>query len=260
MRDTLLAWLPADLRGRRMLDAGCGTGALAVEAARRGARVVAIDLSPTLVGLARERSAARLGAGSVEFRVGDMLDPALGRFDHVVAMDSLIHYRAGDVVAAIAGLAAAHRALGAVHLRAAHAGAGRDACGRPAVPARRPRAGDRAGRPRRRSGAASPRSRVSARGALARTERIASGFYIVAGAGADRAHDAAQRQPGTRLDAGSAPRFLPFADAATAELPLGRLLRLSLFQVSVGIAVVLLNGTLNRVMIVELGVPTWLVA
>ena len=55
-------------------------------------------------------------------------------------------------------------------------------------------------------------------------------------------------------------RFLPFADAATAELPLGRLLRLSLFQVSVGIAVVLLNGTLNRVMIVELGVPSWLVA
>jgi BCD family chlorophyll transporter-like MFS transporter len=56
------------------------------------------------------------------------------------------------------------------------------------------------------------------------------------------------------------PRFLPFADAATVELPLGRLLRLSLFQVSVGMATVLLNGTLNRVMIVELGVPTWLVA
>ena len=56
------------------------------------------------------------------------------------------------------------------------------------------------------------------------------------------------------------PRFLPFADAATAELPLGRLLRLSLFQVSVGMAAVLLIGTLNRVMIVELGVPAWLVA
>jgi len=56
------------------------------------------------------------------------------------------------------------------------------------------------------------------------------------------------------------PRFLPFADAATPELPLGRLLRLSLFQVSVGMAVVLLNGTLNRVMILELGVPAWLVA
>src|SRR5215470_3136081 len=55
-------------------------------------------------------------------------------------------------------------------------------------------------------------------------------------------------------------RYLPFADAATTELPLPRLLRLSLFQVSVGISVVLLNGTLNRVMIVELGVPSWLVA
>ena len=56
------------------------------------------------------------------------------------------------------------------------------------------------------------------------------------------------------------PRFLPFADAASKELPLGRLLRLSLFQVSVGMAVVLLTGTLNRVMIVELWVPAWLVA
>lgn len=56
------------------------------------------------------------------------------------------------------------------------------------------------------------------------------------------------------------PRFLPFADAATAELPLGRLLRLSLFQVTVGMATVLLVGTLNRVMIVELGVAAWLVS
>jgi len=56
------------------------------------------------------------------------------------------------------------------------------------------------------------------------------------------------------------PRFLPFADAASAELPLLRLLRLSLFQVSVGMALVLLNGTLNRVMIVELSVSSWLVA
>jgi BCD family chlorophyll transporter-like MFS transporter len=56
------------------------------------------------------------------------------------------------------------------------------------------------------------------------------------------------------------PRFLPFADAATPDLPLSRLLRLSLFQVSVGMAVVLLIGTLNRVMIVELGVPASLVA
>lgn len=55
-------------------------------------------------------------------------------------------------------------------------------------------------------------------------------------------------------------RWLPFADAATAGLPLGRLLRLSLFQLSVGMAMVLLTGTLNRVMIVELGVPASVVA
>ncbi len=56
------------------------------------------------------------------------------------------------------------------------------------------------------------------------------------------------------------PGFLPFADVASTELPMRRLLRLSLFQVTVGMAVVLLIGTLNRVMIVELGVPAWLVA
>lgn len=57
-----------------------------------------------------------------------------------------------------------------------------------------------------------------------------------------------------------ASRYLPFADAATKELPLPRLLRLSLFQVSVGMAAVLMTGTLNRVMIVELGIASWLVA
>ena len=56
------------------------------------------------------------------------------------------------------------------------------------------------------------------------------------------------------------PRSLPFADVATPDLPLSRLLRLSLFQASVGMAMVLLVGTLNRVMIVELGVPASLVA
>ena len=105
MRNTLLSWLPDDLSGARVLDAGCGTGALAVEAARRGAQVVAIDLSPTLVDLARERLPAIAGGGSIEFRSGDMLDDALGAFDHVVAMDSLIHYRAPDIVAALARLA-----------------------------------------------------------------------------------------------------------------------------------------------------------
>lgn len=108
MRATLLSWLPADLHGRRILDAGCGTGALSVEAARRGADVVAIDLSPTLVGLAAERAPQDVAA-RIDFRVGDMLDPRLGRFDHVVAMDSLIHYEAPDIVRVLGHLAASAR-------------------------------------------------------------------------------------------------------------------------------------------------------
>jgi magnesium-protoporphyrin O-methyltransferase len=106
MRTTLLSWLPDDLRGRRLLDAGCGTGALAVEAARRGAQVLAIDLSPTLVDLARERQPVFSSGGSIDFRSGDMLDPSLGEFDFVVGMDSLIHYEPVDAVEVIAGLAA----------------------------------------------------------------------------------------------------------------------------------------------------------
>ena len=104
MRSTLLSWLGEDLSGKRILDAGCGTGALAVEAARRGAQVVAIDLSPTLVDLARDRIPQEV-AHLVEFRSGDMLDPSLGHFDHVVAMDSIIHYQTDDAVNALARLA-----------------------------------------------------------------------------------------------------------------------------------------------------------
>lgn len=105
MRRTLLEWLPADLTGKRLLDAGCGTGALAVEAARRGADVIAIDVAPTLIEIARERAPTDLGQGSITFQAGDMLDPVHGQFDHVVAMDSLIHYCPSDVVKVLTGLA-----------------------------------------------------------------------------------------------------------------------------------------------------------
>jgi magnesium-protoporphyrin O-methyltransferase len=105
MRGVLLSWLPNDLTGRRVLDAGCGTGALAVEAARRGAEVVAIDVAAGLIDIARERTPADLGRGRIDFVAGDFLDPALGRFDHVVAMDSLIHYRTEDVLLALRSLA-----------------------------------------------------------------------------------------------------------------------------------------------------------
>jgi magnesium-protoporphyrin O-methyltransferase len=98
MRHTLLSWLPNDLAGVRILDAGCGTGALAVEMAKRGADVLAIDLSPTLIDLAQKRTLQDRYAGHIEFRVGDMLAPGLGGVDYIVAMDSLIHYRATDMV------------------------------------------------------------------------------------------------------------------------------------------------------------------
>ena len=106
MRETLLSWLPDDLRGARLLDAGCGTGALAVEAAKRGGEVLAIDLSPTMVDLAKQRMPNEIGEGWIDFRTGDMLDPALGEFDYVVAMDSLIHYEADDIVDVLSGFAA----------------------------------------------------------------------------------------------------------------------------------------------------------
>ncbi|WP_424360932.1 magnesium protoporphyrin IX methyltransferase [Methylocystis parvus] len=104
MRETLLSWLPQDLHGLRILDAGCGTGALAIEAARRGADVVAVDLSATLISLAQERAPSDL-SGRVSFAVGDLLDPAFGQFDYVVAMDSLIHYEGADIARTLAALA-----------------------------------------------------------------------------------------------------------------------------------------------------------
>ncbi len=110
MRNTLLSWLPRDLKGARILDAGCGTGALTLEAARRGADVTAVDIAGTLVDLARERTDALLAAenapGRATFLVGDMLDPALGQFDYVVAMDSLIHYERPEMVGMVSKLAA----------------------------------------------------------------------------------------------------------------------------------------------------------
>jgi len=109
MRATLLGWLPEDLRGRTLVDAGCGTGALAIEAARRGARVYAIDVAANLIDVARKRTPVDLGPGSVDFRTGDMLADLPERADFVVAMDSLIHYAAADVVSAVARFSACAR-------------------------------------------------------------------------------------------------------------------------------------------------------
>ena len=105
MRALMLGQLPQDLRGHRVLDAGCGTGMATAELAARGADVVAIDISPKLVDIARARLPEGL-AGSVDFRAGDMLAAELGQFDHVIAMDSLIYYTRPDLEAALDALSA----------------------------------------------------------------------------------------------------------------------------------------------------------
>jgi magnesium-protoporphyrin O-methyltransferase len=105
MRSTLLNYLPDSMHGSRVLDAGCGTGAFSVSVAARGAIVTGIDLSPTLVDLARRRLPAAFRQGAVEFRVGDMCEAQLGDFDHVVAMDSLIHYHMIDTLKELSSFA-----------------------------------------------------------------------------------------------------------------------------------------------------------
>jgi magnesium-protoporphyrin O-methyltransferase len=104
MRSNLIARLPESLTGKRILDAGCGTGALALELAQKGASVVAIDLSPNLIELAKERIAPA-DRQNIDFRSGDMLDDSLGEFDYVVGMDSMIHYCAADMLVVLEKLA-----------------------------------------------------------------------------------------------------------------------------------------------------------
>jgi magnesium-protoporphyrin O-methyltransferase len=104
MRAVLLSYLPEDLRGYRVLDAGCGTGALAQVLAARGADVVAIDLSPQLIAVAEQRTPAHL-RGRISYLADDMTNPALGRFDYCVAMDSIIHYERSDMLSCLASLA-----------------------------------------------------------------------------------------------------------------------------------------------------------
>lgn len=97
MRDLMLAQLPQDLRGMRILDAGCGTGAMAVELAKRGAdEVVAVDISPALIDIARQRMPEEF-ANRITWVAGDMFEATTGAFDHAMAMDSLIYYNADDI-------------------------------------------------------------------------------------------------------------------------------------------------------------------
>ncbi len=100
MRSAMMARLPKDLKGARVLDAGCGTGLMTAELAARGADVVAVDISPQLIGIARSRLSAD-HQKRVRFAAGDMLAESHGWFDYVMAMDSLIYYTSPDIAKAL---------------------------------------------------------------------------------------------------------------------------------------------------------------
>lgn len=177
MRATLLGWLPDDLSDRLILDAGCGAGQLAAAAAERGGAVTGVDLSPRLLNLARDRYAHGEFRGRLNFQSGDMFAPPGDAYDHVVAMDSLIHYEPSDIVLALNAFAerakrsilftAAPRTLA---LSALHA-VGSLFPRADRAPAIRPVSGDRL---RREIEGASGLQKWR----LRRMQRVNSGFYI----------------------------------------------------------------------------------
>ncbi len=183
MRAHLISRLPMDLHGWRILDAGCGSGVLAYELAKRGADVVGVDLSPQMVAFAADRYGAEKVSGSLKFKAGDMLAFDNGRFDGIVAMDSLIHYDLADAADAVARIvdnterqavftiAPYTPALGAMH-RIGKLFPRSDRS--PAVVPTKPRA---------LAAAVKDRNGVH----VASTERVSSGFYISQGMEVHRA-------------------------------------------------------------------------
>jgi magnesium-protoporphyrin O-methyltransferase len=95
----ILEKLPKDLKGSRILDAGCGTGVLSRMLDERGAEVVAVDISDKLIEVAKNRSRSHR---NIEYFSGDMKEQSFGNFDYIIAMDSLIHYSTEDVISSIA--------------------------------------------------------------------------------------------------------------------------------------------------------------
>ena len=102
MRELLLSRLPKDLTDYSILDAGCGTGQMSIDLGMRGAKVLGIDISANLIGIARKRLPRELKS-RVNFVVSDMMKNH-GDFDHVVLMDSLIHYPEADAKAILSNL------------------------------------------------------------------------------------------------------------------------------------------------------------
>ena len=104
MQRHILERIGENLSGKSILDAGCGTGNLAMDLVARNASVVAVDISPSLIKIARERFSRNKEckhSGEVKFVWGDMLDPSFGDFDHIVLMDSTIHYKSSNAISLV---------------------------------------------------------------------------------------------------------------------------------------------------------------
>ncbi|HVC77633.1 MAG TPA: methyltransferase domain-containing protein [Candidatus Micrarchaeaceae archaeon] len=95
--------------GERLLDAGCGTGTLAVAAARSGAQVVAFDRSSAMLSLARQKADA--SGVTVDWRQGDIAFPPIGdeRFDIATATFALSELSRDMAALAVRRLARALR-------------------------------------------------------------------------------------------------------------------------------------------------------
>ena len=89
MQAAIIEKLPKDLRGTRILDAGCGTGVLSRMLDEKGAEVVGVDISEKLIEVAKNRSSLNK---NIEYFAGDMKEKSFGNFDYIIDMDSLIHY------------------------------------------------------------------------------------------------------------------------------------------------------------------------
>ena len=98
MQAAIMEKLPQDLKGTRILDAGCGTGVLSRMLDERGAEVVGVDISEKLIEVAKNRSKSHR---NIEYFAGDMKERSFGNFDYIIAMDSLIHYSTEDVISSI---------------------------------------------------------------------------------------------------------------------------------------------------------------
>ena len=105
MRRTLLGWLPRTCTVSACWMPGAAPGHWRWKPPGGARMSWQLIFRRPWSRLAQERLPHDLSGGSIDFHVGDMLDPAVGRFDYVVAMDSLIHYRPHDTVRVLDGLA-----------------------------------------------------------------------------------------------------------------------------------------------------------